>query len=244
MPSALKARVFHVLQRMARSRGMDVVPRRAPPGPLGHFLDLRGIDVVLDVGASNGNYARTIRANGYRGRICSFEPLRDPFRALEREASRDPQWSCLRIGLGAEPGTAEINVAGNSDSSSLLPMRERHAQSDPASVYIGTETIELSTVDEIWERVVEDGETAFLKLDVQGFELEALRGAERSLARLAGIQVELSLVPLYEGAPAWDDVIRHLQKRRFSPAHLEPAFEDPRTGEILQVDAVFMRAGE
>jgi hypothetical protein len=122
-------------------------------------------------------------------------------------------------------------------------MGERHAQSDPSSVYIGTETIELSTVDEIWDRVAGDGETAFLKLDVQGFELEALRGAERSLARLAGIQVELSLVPLYEGAPAWTDVIAHLQERGFSPAHLEQAFEDPRTGEVLQVDAVFMRTG-
>jgi FkbM family methyltransferase len=223
---------------------MDIVPRRAPPGPLGRFLDLRGIDVVLDVGASTGNYARTIRANGYRGRICSFEPLRDPFRALARDASRDPQWSCLRLALGAEPGTAEINVAGNSDSSSLLPMGERHAKSVPTSAYIGTETIELSTLDEIWDRVVDGGETAFLKLDVQGFELEALRGAERSLARLAGIQVELSLVPLYEGAPAWNDVIGHLQERGFSPEHLEPAFEDPRTGEVLQVDAVFMRAGD
>jgi len=244
MPFRWKARAFHVLQRMARSRGMDVVPRRAPPGPLGRFLDLQGMEVVLDVGASTGNYARTIRASGYRGRICSFEPLRDSFRALEREASRDPQWSCLQLALGAEPGTAEINVAGNADSSSLLPMRERHARSDPASVYIGTETIELSTVDEVLDRIVGSDETAFLKLDIQGFELEALRGAQRSLSRLGGIQVELSLVPLYEGAPAWTEVIEHLQERGFRPVRLEPAFVDPPTGEVLQVDAVFVSAGD
>jgi FkbM family methyltransferase len=205
------------------------------------FLASLGVDLVLDVGASTGNYGRTIRAGGYTGRICSFEPLSAAFGNLEKLAAQDADWSCLRMALGALPGRAEINVAGNSDSSSLLEMGERHARSDPASAYIGTETIELGTVDQIWDSVARDGEVVFLKLDVQGFELEALRGAERSLPRLAGVQAELSLVPLYEGAPSWTEVIAHLQKRRFHPERLEPAFVDPRTGEILQIDAIFTR---
>lgn len=236
-----KARIFRLLQRIARSRGLDLQPHRGPPRSLGGFLATRDIDLVLDVGASTGNYGWTIRSGGYEGRICSFEPLSAPFERLEKLAEGDPRWSCLRLALGSEPGEAQINVAGNSDSSSLLEMGERHARSDPASVYVGTETIELSTVDEIWDRVARDGEAVFLKLDVQGFELEALRGAERSLPRLAGVQAELSLVPLYEGAPEWSEVIAHLQERGFRPERLEPAFEDPRTGEVLQVDAVFSR---
>ena len=105
------------------------------------------------------------------------------------------------MALGAESGTAEIPVAGNSDSSSLLAMGERHVRSDPASVYVGTETVEVSTIDEVWHRIARHGEKVFLKLDVQGFELEALRGAERSLPRIHGAQVEPSAVPLNEGAP-------------------------------------------
>jgi FkbM family methyltransferase len=239
----LKARVFHLAQRLVRRRGLDLQPHRGPPRSIGDFLASRDVDLVLDVGASTGNYAWTIRAGGYRGRICSFEPLQAAFAKLETRSAQDPDWSCHRLALGAEPGEAEINVAGNSDSSSLLEMGERHARSDPASVYVGRETIELSTVDEVWERVVEDGDEVFLKLDVQGYELEALRGAERSLPRLAGVQAELSLVPLYEGAPSWTEVIAHLQERGFQPERLEPAFEDPRTGQVLQVDAVFMRDG-
>jgi FkbM family methyltransferase len=241
MWARVKARIFHFLQRIARSHGMDIVPRRAPPRPLGLFLDLRDVDLVLDVGAATGNYGRTLRAHGYRGRICSFEPLGAAFERLEKESSTDPLWSSLRLALGSKPGTAQINVAGNSDSSSLLEMGDRHAQGDPKSIYIGRETIDMSTVDEIWDRVVEDGENVFLKLDVQGFELEALRGAEHSLPRVAGIQAELSLVPLYVGAPDWSEVIAYLQARGFHPDRLEPAFEDPRTGEILQIDAVFTR---
>jgi FkbM family methyltransferase len=237
-----KARIFALLQRLVRLRGLDLQPHRGPPRDLGRFLADRDIDLVLDVGAATGNYAWTIRAGGYPGRICSFEPLGAPFARLEKLAGPDPRWTCERLALGARPGSAEINVAGNSDSSSLLEMEERHARSDPASVYVGTESVEVSTVDEVWDRVVADAENVFLKLDVQGFELEALRGAERSLARIAGVQAELSLVPLYEGAPRWTEVITHLQERGFHPERLEPAFEDPQTGEILQIDAVFSRS--
>jgi FkbM family methyltransferase len=229
------------VQRLVRLLGLDLQPHRGPPRDVGRYLADRGVDLVLDVGASTGNFAWTIRAGGYRGRICSFEPLRAPFAKIEKLAGDDPGWSCLRLALGSRPGRAEINVAGNSDSSSLLEMGERHARSDPGSVYIGTEEIEVSTVDEIWDRVVGDGETVFLKLDVQGFELEALRGAERSLPRIAGVQAELSMVPLYEGALGWMEVIAYLQERGFHPDRLQPAFEDPRTGEVLQIDAVFSR---
>jgi len=238
-----KARIFRLLQRLARSRGLDLQPHRGPPRDLGRFLASRDIDLVLDVGASTGNYGWTIRSGGYEGRICSFEPLRAAFARLEKLAAQDPDWSCLRLALGAQPGEAEINIAANSDSSSLLEMGERHARSDPRSVYVGREGIELSTVDEIWDRVVGDGEAVFLKLDVQGFELEALRGAVRSLPQIAGVQAELSLVPLYERAPNWTEVIAYLQERGLQPERLEPAFEDPQSGQILQVDAVFMRGG-
>jgi FkbM family methyltransferase len=239
--SRSKARLFNLVQRLVRLGGLDLQPHRGPPTQLGDYLARRGVDLVLDGGAATGNYGMTIRAGGYAARICSFEPLTAPFRRLETVASDDPGWSCRQLALGAESGTAEINVAGNSDSSSLLEMGERHARSDPASVYVGTETVEVSTVDDLWESIVRDAERVFLKLDVQGFELEALRGAERSLPRIDGVQAELSLVPLYEGAPSWIEVITHLQERGFHPERLEPAFDDPETGEVLQVDGVFAR---
>jgi FkbM family methyltransferase len=236
-----KARIFHWLQRLARLRGFDLLPHRGPPRTIGGFLVARQIDLVLDVGASSGNYGSAIRAGGYPGRICSFEPLESSFAQLERLATRDADWSCYRLALGATSGETEINVAGNSDSSSLLEMGERHLRSDPTSAYIGKERIELSTVDEVWDQVVRDGEAVFLKLDVQGFELEALRGAEGSLPHLTGVQAELSLVPLYDGAPDWTEVIAYLQERGFQPQHLEPAFVDPKTEQLLQIDAIFMR---
>jgi FkbM family methyltransferase len=236
-------RLFHGLQSLARRRGWDLQPNRVPPGGAGQILALQGVDLVLDVGAAVGMYGRWIREAGYQGRICSFEPLSGPFKGLEESASQDLLWTCQRLALGAEAGTAEINVAGNSDSSSLLPMGERHKRSAPESVYIGTETVQVSTVDDVWDEIVGDARKPYLKIDVQGYELEVLRGAERALPKVHGVQAELSLVPLYEGAPVWTDVIEYLQSRGFHPSGLEPAYSDPETGETLQVDGIFTRNG-
>ena len=237
----IKARVFHVLQRIARSQGMDLQPRREFPGDMARFLALQSVDLVLDVGAASGMYGKRLREGGFEGRICSFEPLKDAHLALEKASAADPGWTCRRLALGAAPGTAKINVSGNSDSSSLLPMRKRHEESYPVATYIATETVELSTVDNVWGDVVRPGERVFLKLDVQGYEMEVLRGAPRALPLLHGLQVELSLVPLYETAPAWTEVITYLQGLGFYVALLQPAFDDPKTGEVLQVDGIFTR---
>jgi FkbM family methyltransferase len=243
MLDRLHARVFHGLQGLARRRGWDLHSYRIPSHRFFQLPVLQEVDLVLDVGAAIGMYGQGIRATGYTGRISSFEPMSAPYRLLEDRASADPTWSCYRLALGAEPGTAEINVAANSDSSSLLPMEERHERGDPNSVYVGKETIEVSTVDTVWDEVVGDARKPFLKLDIQGFELHALRGAERSLPRLHGVQTELSLVPLYEGGAVWTDVITHLQERGFHVAQLAPAFSDSRTGEVLQLDGIFTRHG-
>lgn len=210
-------------------------------GKPGELMALQGVDMVLDVGAAVGNYGKWIREVGYEGRICSFEPLSAAFKQLQRNTAADPLWECRKLALGPEAGTAEINVAGNSDSSSLLPMEERHEQAAPSSVYIGAERVEVATLDGVWEEVVGDARKPFLKLDVQGYELETLRGAVESVPKLHGVQAELSLVPLYEGGPLWLEVIEFLRDRGFHVAGLEAGYADPVTGEMLQADGIFIR---
>jgi FkbM family methyltransferase len=190
----------------------------------------------------SGRTPASTRAASARRRIVSFEPLSAAHAQLAAQAAKDPDWECRRLALGSEPGTAEINVAGNSWSSSLLEMGERHRRSAPESEYVDTEKVEVARLDDVWSELVADGDRAWLKLDVQGFELEALRGAEASLPQIAGIQAELSLVLLYEGAPLYRDVIDHLDERGFRLAGFEQGFEDLDTGETLQVDGVFVRS--
>jgi FkbM family methyltransferase len=205
------------------------------------LLDGAGVDLVLDVGANVGEYALRTRHAGFRGRIVSFEPRRDASAELSARAASDPLWECRRHGLGAAVAESEIHVSRNSYSSSLLELEDRHAVSAPDSAYVGSETVSILPLDEIWEEVAGDAQRPHLKLDVQGFELEALRGAKRSLPKLAGVEAELSLVPLYAGAPLYREVIDHLEDAGFRLVGLEPEFFDPETLELLQANGIFTR---
>jgi FkbM family methyltransferase len=200
-----------------------------------------GVTLLLDVGANVGQYAVRMRRAGYRGRIVSFEPMGAAFAELRTRAGADPDWDCRRLALGSAEGEAEIHVSRNSYSSSLLEMEDRHLRTAPESAYVGAETISVVPLDQIWDELVSGPDRPFLKLDVQGFELEALRGAERSLPKLVGVQCELSLVPLYAGAPTHKQVMEHLEAAGFRLAGFEPALFDPETAELLQADGIFVR---
>ena len=200
-----------------------------------------GITLVLDVGASVGGYAAQLRRLGYGSRIISFEPLGNGFAALERAAAGDPVWECRRQALGSSNGTAEINVAANAVSSSLLQINDRALRSAPQAENVGTEHVQVTRLDSIWPELVRDGDRVWLKLDVQGFELQVLKGAEASLPSISCIQAELSFVPLYHGSPTFLELIEYLDARGFRLAGLEEGHDDVRTGEMLQADGIFVR---
>lgn len=233
-----------MLRRVLRRVGLDLV--RHEPGVPRYRRRVqlareRGVDVVLDVGANEGLFALGLRAAGYDGRLVSFEPLSDAFAKLEAASAGDSRWECLRLALGARSGTATLNVAANWASSSFLPADPRLPAIEPRTAYVGTEESAVATLDDLRARVLRPGERAYLKADVQGLELDVLRGAEEALEQVDVIDVELSLVPLYERAPLLGDVVRHLDERSFGLLALEPAFSDPATGAILQVDGLFAR---
>jgi FkbM family methyltransferase len=205
------------------------------------LLRARAIGLVLDVGANDGQYAENLRACGYQGRIVSFEPLASAYSELERRAAAVPQWATHRIALGDKAGTATFHVAGNSSSSSLLAMAPRHVTSAPESAYVAEEQVEICTLDQVASELAEPGERIWLKLDVQGYELAVLRGADQILDQVDVVETELSLVELYEGQALLEDVMAHLTERNFGAWFFDPVFRDPESGELLQVDGIFAR---
>lgn len=245
IPAGARAAALRSGQGAARRIGYEIVPwangLTAEEARRARLLSARSIDVVLDVGANAGQYAGELRRAGYEGRIVSFEPLSEAFATLSRACAQDPNWECHQLALGTEDGSAQINVSGNSFSSSMLKMEERHLRSAPESKYVGTEDVTTARLDSVWDEVVRDGERPFLKLDVQGFELEVLNGAQASLPKVIGLQTELSLVPLYEGAPSFHDLIGYVEEHGFRLAGLEPGHDDRQSGEMLQADGIFVR---
>ncbi|MBP1819433.1 FkbM family methyltransferase [Mycobacterium sp. OAE908] len=206
---------------------------------LAHF----GIDCVVDVGANSGGFASTIRSLGYSGRIVSLEPLSGPFELLAARAAKDPDWEVLRVAAGDADCEIEINVAGNAGhSSSVLAMLDTHADAAPESRYVGTEIVPQRRLDGLLPKFgIGSAQPAFLKLDVQGYEAAVLDGAVElfGAAAIKGLQMELSLVPLYAGAITYAEGLDRAERLGMSLMGLVPGFSDPHSGRLLQADAVF-----
>jgi len=205
------------------------------------LIAAQAIEAVVDVGANEGLFAKRLRDEGFSGRILSFEPLSSAFVLLASASATDPSWECLHLALGVTSGEATLNVAGNLASSSFLAMDTGLPEADPRLAYIGKEECSVSTLDALAPDLFEPKERLYLKLDVQGFELEVLRGAEATLDRVFALDVELSQTLLYEGAPLMDEVVAYLGDRDYVLLGTEPAYIHPRTGETLQVNGLFAR---
>jgi hypothetical protein len=111
----VKLAVLRVLRHRA---GVDLVRARKNPN-ITDFIDNRGINLVLDVGANTGQFGRWLRRRGYAGQIISFEPVREAFRELEITTRGDDLWTIFNIALGASRGVMTINVSKNSKFSSF-----------------------------------------------------------------------------------------------------------------------------
>ena len=199
------------------------------------------ITTVLDVGANEGQYARELRLAGYSGRILSFEPMSEAFARLAEATRKDPNWDAVHIGLGRMDGEADINVSANSISSSLLPMLPAHENAAVNASVVAVECVPIRRLDGIIGDLIAMAERLYLKIDVQGYELEVLEGATGVLDQIVGLQIELSLVPLYEGGPQFDDVVRWAHLHGFELMGIEPGFADPASGRLLQCDGIFYR---
>jgi FkbM family methyltransferase len=205
-------------------------------------LNTHNINVVLDVGANVGQFARELRKYGYLGKIVSFEPSLEAYEKLVKQAGQDANWIVHpRCAIGAYAGETQINVSGNSVSSSILPMLNKHISAAPESKYTHKETVSLIALDSVYNKYCEQGENVFMKVDTQGYEWEVLDGAAETLVKCKGISLELSLVPLYEGQKLWVDCESRLNQLGIYLYAVQPCFTDSQTGQTLQVDGLFFR---
>ena len=199
-----------------------------------------GITDLVDVGANAGQWARQVRDYGYRGAIWSFEPLSSAFAQLAAAAAGDPLWHVRQTAVGAEQEQLTINVSQNTLFSSFAPMRDAGVKATPnhASEYVKTEVVPVDTLDHLTEGI--DGRIG-VKIDVQGFESHVMDGGEQTLSRADYLEVELSLVPCYEGEPLYLEMLDRIRGYGFELALVEPVWMDHRTGAALQFNGLFLR---
>jgi FkbM family methyltransferase len=197
---------------------------------------------VLDIGANTGQFARYTRERlEFKKKIISFEPMSRAFASLQANAENDPEWTVQNCAIGDEVGKKEINIAGNSFSSSLLDMLPAHLDAAPHSKYEDKEWVEVKTLDSFLGSLFNIDEKVFLKIDTQGFEKQVLHGAKESLPHISTIQLEMSLVPLYRGEMVFAEMYPLMLQFGFGLIDVDGGFSDPKTGRLLQIDGIFQR---
>lgn len=205
-------------------------------------ISLLNVDLVFDIGANRGQYARRLLRSGYRNKLISFEPIAKAFQALKHNANKFNNWEAYHLGVGSQSGNLAINVSENVYSSSVLEVTETSIGAAPDSKIMREERISMTTLNEFFKSHQINSQKIYLKLDVQGFELEVLKGASEVLSQVIAIQVELSTTPLYKGSPLYLDVITYLKNLNFDLFSVLPEFRNPNSGRLLQFDGIFVRS--
>jgi FkbM family methyltransferase len=234
----------HAIKKLLHQLGIDL--RRYANSDFARvkrLFDYYHIDVVLDVGANTGQYYKFLRDSGYSGKVVSFEPLSDAYSQLIKMSKKHPAWEIApRTAIGNSEGEISINIAGNSQSSSLLQMLDKHKETYPTSVYVGSETVKITKLDCIATNYIADNNKVFLKLDVQGYEQQVLEGSIGILPQVKGIQLEMSLVPLYQGELLFREMLDYMEHLGYSLHWLKPVIFDPNTDQMLQLDGIFFKS--
>jgi FkbM family methyltransferase len=227
--------------RMAWWRAQGVI--------LGLYQDLNrpwlvglGLRTVLDIGANVGRFAITARKLFRTAHIYSFEPLSDCLAEAERLMRGDQRFTGINIALGLDQGQATFQRNSASPSSSFLKVTQAHTAAFPGT----GETIDMNVAVDSLDHVAEHMRLELpmlVKIDVQGFEDQVLRGGERTIRQASVILVETSFETLYEGQALFEDIHQQLRGWDFDfKGNLDQAFA-PSDGRILQADSLFVKRG-
>lgn len=199
----------------------------------------RDLGSVVDIGANRGQFALAARQWAPKARVISFEPLSGPTAVFRSVFAGDDQMVLHQAAIGPRPEQRTMHVSGRDDSSSLLPISSVQTAMFPGTGEIATTEVRVGPLEEF---VTADDlqMPAMLKLDVQGFEFDALRGCESLLERFDWVYCECSFVELYSGQKLAWEVIDWLSARDFCLIGMfNPAYD--HRGQAVQADFLFGR---
>jgi FkbM family methyltransferase len=195
---------------------------------------------VIDVGSNRGQFAVFAHHRWPNARVLCFEPLPGPREVLTRVADEVGNVKVFPYALGDEGGERRMHVARSDDSSSFLAATPRQLEAFPDTREVEEQVVEVRRLEDLIT-AEEVSHPILMKIDVQGAELDVLRGASGLLGAVREILVECSLVELYAGQPLLDDTILFAREQGFRVIGLS-APSRASDGTPMQCDVLFSRA--
>lgn len=196
------------------------------------------IKVIYDIGAHVGTWSLLAKAVFPCAEIHAFEPLLQHRSEFLMSFADVKDATLHSVALGSSNGSATFHITNSVSSSSVLPLA---AASDHFGLKeVSQAPVGLRRLDDyrIEQRLKLPD---MIKLDVQGYELEALKGAKQCLQAAKAVIMEVSFVEIYQGQPLFDDVVRYMADEGFRLHALSVATQ---LGHALwQTDVLFMARG-
>ena len=200
---------------------------------------LQNCDLVVDIGANNGQWITAVRSRGFNGDAICIEPLKKNYIKLKADNSHNT--IALNCAVGNKNSYIYINQASNDGlSSSIFELDDHHINAAPNIKYTGKEKVKISKLSKILES--DTHKKIFVKIDTQGYEMEVLKSINKSnFNNIYAFEIETNLVSTYKNASLIEDVIKFLRNRGYQPLRLENGFGMPNFGQQLQMDVLFVK---
>jgi FkbM family methyltransferase len=219
------------------------------PAPLrDHYPDLammrlRPGAVVVDVGANKGQFAESVIAHQPYAQLHLFEPIPEAFETLRQNLADLGGIHFNNLALGNFNGHHDLVVRRFDEATSFLDLGKRLIDGVYGLDFASDRTIKAE-VRKLADYVRDHDVPAIelLKLDVQGYELEVLRGAEEILPRVHWIYTEAQFQELYAGGPSFTDTFAFLNARGFDLVRMT-SFRADDEGRLMECDMIFRSRG-
>ena len=204
-----------------------------------HLKMLNDLDCnhIIDIGANKGQFALVARKKFPKARIDSFEPLSAAADIFEKVFKNDDNTFLHRIAVGKKEDVATIHVSNKADSSSLLPIGERQVSLFPGTQELVQRSIKVAPLKSIIA-INDIQQPTLLKIDVQGYELEALYGCQSLFDKINYIYCECSFVELYKGQALTHEIIDFLNQNGFKLVGVYNVHYN-KSGIAIQADFLF-----
>ena len=241
----LRSMLRRVLPAPARARIKELLGMPATQlNPDWEVLRLIGpVDrkhVVLDVGAHHGWFFHCWLDWCPQGEVYAFEPTEESFAQMQKNYGSDPRVHLAQVGVGSEKGELQFNILADSQvSNSFLPPRQEAWNAiEYGTGAVSQRSVPVTTLDDYClEREI--NQVYLLKIDVQGFEMEVLKGAASVLPRTDYVFVEAGIQRLYDGAPSFAEVCLFMESHGFHLMHMRAWHRGNRV--LVETDMIFRR---
>jgi len=222
--------------RLTRSIDLRIASQLEDFAGAGYFKDVTDI---YDIGANVGLFAEAYAALIRGVKVTCFEPVPATFELLKHRCGEIPGVRMERLALGDQSSVLKMNTCTLDQADSLLmPGQELVGGWEGVSPN-GQVDVNVVTLDDYVEQHPSSG-MASLKIDVQGYELKVLRGATKTLAQCRSVQVEVSIMEMYKGAPLFPEVWTFLRSHGFELAEIFGLLRSPTHGLPVSCDFLFV----